>query len=174
MYLKKNVWAKGGLSLIIFLAVAACNDSFTESPVPMPAYVSYSCNVETVNAIMQQVNQAQLNTPGGYVRIYDRRTISVSDYIGIGGLLLLQNYELQYYAFDLACPYCYKSYGQSIQRIEMQDALTAACPNCGSQFGAVIYGSPAPTAGPANTENYTLRQYRANLMGDGTTLLVSK
>lgn len=174
MYLNKNLRTKGFLTVIFFLTITACNDSFMESPVPMPAHVSYSCNVETVNAIMQQLGQAQLSTPGGYVRIYDRRTISVSDYIGIGGLLLLQNYEQQYYAFDLACPYCYKSYGQSIHRIEMADALTASCPNCGSQFGAVIYGSPAPTAGPANTQNYTMRQYRATLMGDGMTLFVSK
>lgn len=174
MYLKTKISAKGILSTLFALSATACNDDFTESPIPMPVYVSYSCNVETVNAIMQQLNQAQLNTPGGYVRIYDRKTISVSDYIGIGGLLLLQNYERQYFAFDLACPYCYKTYGQTIHRIEMADALTAACPNCNSQFGAVIYGSPAPTAGPANTENCILRQYRANLMGDGTTLLVSK
>lgn len=174
MYLKKNIRKKGLLSAFLLLSATACNDDFTESPVPMPTYVSYSCNVETVNAIMQQLNQAQLNTPGGYVRIYDRKTVSVSDYIGIGGLLLLQNYERQYFAFDLACPYCYKTYGQTIHRIEMTDALTAACPNCGSQFGAVIYGSPAPTAGPANTDNYTLRQYRTHLMGDGMTLFVSK
>lgn len=174
MYLKKKISAKGVLSFLLVLSATACDDNFTESPVPMPVRVSYSCNVETVNAIMQQLNQAQLNTQGGYVRVYDRRTISASDYIGIGGLLLLQNYEQQYYAFDLACPYCYKTYGQTIQRIEMADALTAACPNCGSQFGAIIYGSPVPTAGPANTENDILRQYRADLMGDGMTLFVSK
>lgn len=160
--------------LVCGVLLAACDDNAMESPIPAPARVSYSCNVEIVNAAMQQTKQANLNTPGGYVRIYDRKTISVNDYIGIGGLLLLQNFEGQYYAFDLACPYCYKADGQHIHRIDMEDALNASCPDCGSRFGVVMYGSPAPTAGPANASNYILRQYRAMLMGDGTTLVVTR
>jgi hypothetical protein len=127
-----------------------------------------------VNAIMQQTGQAQLNTPGGYVRVYDTRTLSVNDYVGWGGLLLLQSYEGAYYAFDLACPYCYQHPAGHISRIVLRDAMNASCPECESVFGVVMYGSPAPTAGPANADNLVLRQYRATLLGDGHTLTVTK
>jgi hypothetical protein len=161
--------------LTLGLSVAACDDSLTESPVPMPPTVRYSCNVELINAIQQQTAQANLNTPGGYVLISSKSSnLSANDYVGWGGLLLIQSYEGTYYAFDLACPYCYKNPAGHITRLRMADALTAACPTCDSRFGVLIYGSPAPTAGPANEENLILRQYKATLLADGYTLVVTK
>jgi hypothetical protein len=161
--------------LTIGLSATACEDGLTESPVPMPPTVNYSCDVELVNAIYQQTAQANLNTPGGYVLISSKSTnLAANDRIGWGGLLLIQSYEGQYYAFDLACPYCYKNPAGTIARLTMADAMNATCSKCGSTFGAVMYGSPAPTAGPANTENYILRQYRATLLADGHTLIVAR
>jgi hypothetical protein len=170
MHTMRYVWTL----LTIGLSMTACNDGLTESPVPMPPTVNYSCNIDMVNAIQQQTAQANLNTPGGYVRIFNTSTLSTNDRIGWGGLLLLQSYEGAFYAFDLACPYCYTNPAGHISRITMADALSASCPECGSKFGVVIYGSPAPTAGPANEENYVLRQYRATLLADGYTLVVSR
>jgi hypothetical protein len=152
----------------------ACTDGLTESPVPMPSRVSYSCDVELINAVCSQTKQANLNTPGGYVRVYQKGTYTASDYIGWGGLLLLQSYEGAYYAFDLACPYCYKNPTGHVVRLTVADGFTATCPTCASAFGAVFYGSPAPTAGPANEQGYILRQYKASLLADGHTLIVSR
>lgn len=157
------------------LFVASCKDDVAESPVPA-GYVHYSCNITTVNAVMQQTDgQAQLDVPGGYVRIWDAKTITASDGVGTGGLLLLHAYEGNFfYAFDLTCPYCYRMGGtkaEKMQRLAVDaDGMTARCGHCNSAFGAVFWGSPAPTEGPANQENYHLRQYHATLLGDVLTV----
>ena len=159
---------------------AACADDVFESPVPMGRYIRYTCNIETVNAVAgQTAGQPQLNSPGGYVRIYDKRLFTASDEPGVAGFLLLQSsIDLgRFYAFDLACPYCYRQgyTSAAARRIEMKtDGMTACCSACASEFGAVLWGSPAPTAGPANAESYILRQYHATLLADGYTLVVSK
>lgn len=157
----------------------ACADSVYESPVPAVGYLNYTCNIETINAIVGQVEgQAQLNSPGGYVRIYDKRVLTAADALARGGLLLLQNYEgTQFFAFDLACPNCYAGgyTGTKVQRLVMDESqMSAVCPTCGSEFGAIFWGSPAPTKGPANENNYILRQYKAYLLNDGYTLAVTK
>lgn len=157
------------------LGLASCTDDALESPVPLH-YVSYSCNIHTVNVVMEQTGkQAQLDSPGGYVRVWEAEKLTASDAIGLGGLLLLQNFEgTAFYAFDLTCPYCYSQGGgaqERMKRITMkEDGFTAVCDHCGSEFGAIYWGSPASTAGPANEENYILRQYRALLLGDVLTV----
>lgn len=169
-------YAKGWMLALCGLCVS-CADDVMESPVPVLARVSYVCNVETINAIAKQTKQAALNSPGGYVRIYDRTIITASDYAGVAGLFLLQSYEGVYYAYDLACPQCYADgyTAGRVQRIDMkEDGMTAYCPTCESEFGAVFWGSPVPTKGKANGENHILRQYTARLLPDGVTLAVSK
>ena len=97
---------------------------------------------------------------------------NVSDNIGVCGLLLYHAAtEDAFYAYDLACPYCY--HRGTATPIGMKDPFIARCPGCESEFGAIQYGSPAPTAGPANAENFHLRQYRARLTGY-STLVVSR
>ncbi len=156
----------------------ACDDSVYDSPVPAVAYLNYTCNITTINAIAGQTEgQAQLNSPGGFVRIYDKRILTASDALARGGLLLLQNYEgTAFHAFDLACPNCYAEgkTGANVQRLVMDDSqMAAVCPTCDSEFGAVFWGSPAPTRGLANEHNYILRQYKAYLLNDGYTLAVT-
>lgn len=158
------------------LCLTACHEAALDSPVPL-RYVSYSCNIHTVNAVMEQItHQAQLDSPGGYVRIWDGSKLTASDAVGLGGLLLLHSYEEdgKFYAFDLTCPYCYLKGGSPDERMHRivicEDGLTAACPECGSGFGAVFWGAPAPTAGPANDDNRILRQYKAVLLGDILTV----
>ncbi len=160
--------------LLLPLLFVSCSDETFESPVPA-GYVRYSCNITTVNLAMGQgAPQVGIDSPGGYVRVYDKSKLTANDEVGTGGLLLLQDYEGHFYAFDLTCPYCYKvgtSTAGKMHRIVMQtDGLAACCTNCDSEFGAVYYGSPAPTAGPANEHNYLLRQYKATPYGDILTV----
>lgn len=154
----------------------SCKDETFDSVVP-EYNVRYSCNSTLVNAYLQQTKQAGLDCQGGYVRVYDRKTLSASDVVGAGGLLILQNYEGSFYAFDLACPYCFSEghTGSGIRRIDMKDdGFTAFCPSCASEFNAVFWGSPAPTAGPANADKLILRQYKAQRLADGVTVVVSR
>jgi len=155
--------------------LSSCDEDIMESPVP-ERYVSYSCNIHTVNVVMEQdKGQTQLESPGGYVRIWEAEKLTASDAIGLGGLLLLHNFEdTGYFAFDLTCPYCYLKGGTSqekMQRIVVkEDGFTAQCLHCQSEFGAVYWGSPASSKGPANEENRILRQYKAVLVGDILTV----
>ena len=165
-------------TLIMFslLLLASCANEITTSLIP-EANVQFSCNSTLINAVAQQTKQPSLDCLGGYERIYDKNILHASDVIGVGGLLILQNFDGAFYAFDLACPYCYKEgKGSSkVKRIEIKDdALTAACPSCSSEYGAVVWGSPVATKGPANEENLILRQYRAQRLGDGVTVVVSR
>lgn len=156
---------------VSLVLLSACHDRTLESPVPA-GYVDYSCNIYTVNIIMEQGDpQVPLESQGGYVRCYDAQKRNVSDGWGTGGLLLVHGFDAAtFYAYDLACPQCYvvaNSATSKIHRLEIaSDGMTAVCPDCGSEFKYVFSGSPAPTAGPANQNNYVLRQYKASLVGD--------
>lgn len=133
---------------------------------PVPVYnIRYSCNISTINAAMGQSDLPNLDSQPGVVLI--NQYLNVSDVIGVCGLLLYHAaMEDAYYAFDLACPYCYQK--NKPVALQLKDIFTAQCPSCQSEFGAIQYGSPAPTAGPANQENLHLRQYRALLTGYNT------
>ena len=157
----------GGLSA--FLLAACVGVEAVESPVP--AYnVHYSCNISTINAALEQNDLPNLDSQPGVVLV--NRYQNVSDNIGVCGLLLSHAAtEDAFYAYDLACPYCY--HRGTATPIGMKDPFIARCPSCESEFGAIQYGSPAPTAGPANAENFHLRQYRARLTGY-STLVVSR
>ena len=138
---------------------------------PVPAYnVNYSCNISTINAALQQNDLPNLDSQPGVVLV--NKYQNVSDNIGVCGLLLYHAAtEDVFYAYDLACPYCYR-HGTATP-LGMKDPFIARCPSCESEFGAIQYGSPAPTAGPANAENFHLRQYRARLT-TYTTLVVTR
>lgn len=158
------------------LLFSSCESDTFDSVVP-EYDVKYSCNSTIVNAYLQQTSQIGLDCQGGYVRVYDKRNLSAGDVVGVGGLLILQNYEGSFHAFDLACPYCFSKgrSGSKVSRIDLKDdGITAVCPTCSSEFGAVFWGSPAPTAGLANQEKLILRQYRAQRLMDGVTVAVSR
>lgn len=146
------------LSLFLF-AASSCEDAIVESPVPV-YNVRYSCNISTINASLGQSDLPNLDSQPGVVLV--NQYLNASDVIGVCGLLLYHSaMEDSYYAFDLACPYCYRQ--NHTTALGMKDIFTAQCPKCQSEFGAIQYGSPAPTAGPANEENLLLRQYKARL-----------
>lgn len=109
---------------------------------------------------MGQSDLPNLDSQPGVVLI--NQYLNASDVIGVCGLLLYHSaMEDSYYAYDLACPYCYRQ-SQPVA-LGLKDIFTAQCPKCQSVFGAIQYGSPAPTAGPSNAENLMLRQYKARL-----------
>ena len=144
------------------LLASSCVDvESVESPVPVYD-VSYSCNISTINAAMGQTDIPNLDAQPGMVLV--NQYTALSDNIGVCGLLLYHAaIDNVFYAYDLACPYCFKQ-GKPVA-IGLKDCFTAQCGNCLSEFGAIQYGSPAPTAGPANADNLHLRQYQAHLTG---------
>ena len=163
--------------LLASIALVSCADEIGDSVVP--AYnVRYSCNTTLVNAVLRQTEQPGLDCQGGYVRVYDKSTLGAGDVVGVGGLLILQNFESSFFAYDLACPYCYSKgkAGAKVCRIDIdhEDGFTAVCQTCESKFGSVFWGSPAPTAGPANAEKLILRQYRVQRLPDGVTVTVMR
>ena len=93
----------GGLPA--FLLAACVGVEAVESPVP--AYnVHYSCNISTINAALEQNDLPNLDSQPGVVLV--NRYQNVSDNIGVCGLLLYHAAtEDAFYAYDLACPYCY-------------------------------------------------------------------
>ncbi len=166
LHWSNRVWPVGALLLL-----TACADvESVESPVP--AYnVNYSCNISTINAAMEQNDLPNLDSQPGVVLI--NKYQNLSDNIGVCGLLLYHAAtEDVFYAYDLACPYCFSK--NRPVAICMKDPFIAQCPECESEFGAIQYGSPAPTAGPANAENYHLRQYKARLASYSTLVVTRK
>lgn len=148
------------LLMLCGIVLTACSEELGAIESPVPArHVSYECYVGSINEQMGQTQQPSLECNGGYVHIDQWRT--QASYLGVGGLLLCHdNFTYNtFYAYDLACPYCYP-HGATIR---LKDGMTATCAECGSAFGAVMWGSPAPTAGPANKEGYPLRTYHARL-----------
>ena len=162
--------------VLAFILLTACKDDTFDSVVP-EYNVRYSCNSSLVNAYLQQTKQVGLDCQGGYVRVYDRKSLSAGDVVGAGGLLILQSFDGAFYAYDLACPYCFSKgkTGGNVRRIDMKDdGFTAVCHDCASEYNAVFWGAPVPTAGPANEEKLILRQYRAQRLADGVTVMVSR
>lgn len=158
------------LFIFSFLLVSCAEAGGNDSPVPV-YNVQYNCNISTINAALGQNDLPHLDSQPGVVMV--SQYLHASEVIGLCGLLLYHAAtEDVYYAYDLACPYCYQ-HGRQRQPIAMRDPFVAECPACHSEYGAVQYGSPAPTAGPANQENLHLRQYRAR-MGSYSTLIVSR
>ncbi|MBQ0056198.1 MAG: hypothetical protein KBT20_00960 [Bacteroidales bacterium] len=155
--------------LALIMMLTSCDDSTIESPVPA-GRVHYSCNIGTINLAMGQgTGQAHIDSPGGYVRIYDKQKLMATDEVGTGGLLLCHDLSSSsVYAYDLACPYCYSRGGSPAEKLHRLtvDGFNAQCDKCGSVFGHVFWGMPTPTSGPANKKNYLLRQYHAHCNGD--------
>lgn len=153
---------------MLAFVVSACTDEASfESPVPA-LNVRYTCNISTINAALGQTRLPNLDCQPGVVMV--NQLMNQSDVIGVGGLLLYHAAtDDVFYAYDLACPYCYQH--NAHHTITMRDPFVAQCPGCESEFGAVQYGSPAPTAGPANQENLHLRQYHARMAGYSTLVV---
>ena len=138
---------------LICVMLSACNGNTYYSSVPsLPVQFVY-------NVLAEDPSFVTANT-SAYKIIKERRY--ETDYIGFAGLLLFVGMDMNYHAFDLACPHCL-----SVKNTLEVDGIFAVCPICGEKYD-LSYGYATPTVG-ITTE--PLRKYRCNW--NGTTLTVS-
>jgi nitrite reductase/ring-hydroxylating ferredoxin subunit len=139
---------------LLILQFVSCDDSYKSSIPDFP--VQLNLDLTTTYPTFR-------NSYNKYL-IFERR-ISVTDYIGYGGILVYTGFDGGYYAFDMSCPYEVKP---SI-RVHPNDKGQAICDSCKTVFD-ISYGIgnpvPNPVTGKAALAKETLRRYKANLSGD--------
>ena len=140
------------LCVCLAAVLCSCNGNAYVSSVPaMPVYLSY-------NVLAEDPQFVPAHT-GAYKLIKERRYDT--DYIGYAGLLIYIGMDMNYHAFDLACPHCLSTK----QPLEV-DGMYAICPLCNEHYD-VSYGYGTPTYGISREP---LRKY--NCKWDGTVLTV--
>lgn len=164
--------ATSAMLLLSVALIPGCTEASFDSPIP--AYnISYSVNINTVGGVDE--GTTDLRSGGSWVAKYNWST--ASSIIGVGGLFICHDHfeQGQYHAYDMACPYCYRSQaGSKLNRLQFTTALKVMttdgyglrCPDCESEFGYTFQGLPVASSGPANVENIILRKYTARLNGD--------
>ena len=140
--------------ICLLFALVSCDDT-TRSSIP-----DYPVNLE--RNVFNEPNLQILMSPGNYKEFIP--TIppeKITDRLGFGGLLVLCNMDdygnLQYFAFDLACPYEV----ERETRVTMLNSLQAECAKCGSKFN-MGFGTGTCAVGPAKEG---LRRYRVAVSG---------
>jgi len=135
---------------LVFIFGACSEDLNNETNVPASS-VYYKLNVFA--------EAPQLLTPGNSVCITEKRT-SI-DRLGYGGLLIICNPNGGYYCYDLTCPYEV----DSDIRVETNGGMIATCPDCGSTFSQLMYGSGRPDGN--SLAIFALRSYTVQLSYSG-------
>lgn len=157
---------EGGLflsSIVLLLAVSACNQVDDDRIPSLPVYINLSgpgmwnsYGVAGVGLSREFINFEGVRSPSGFP--YNANT-----YVGFGGVLLVggmdpftsqPNVPL---AYDLSCPV---ERSQTVRVCIDPDNLDAVCPQCGSHYDVVVAGG-SPVSGPALTgkHKYALRRY---------------
>lgn len=157
---------EGGLflsSIVLLLAVSACNQVDDDRIPSLPVYINLSgpgmwnsYGVAGVGLSREFINFEGVRSPSGFP--YNANT-----YVGFGGVLLVggmdpftsqPNVPL---AYDLSCPV---ERSQTVRVYIDPDNLDAVCPQCGSHYDVVVAGG-SPVSGPALTGKYkyALRRY---------------
>jgi len=157
---------EGGLflsSIVLLLAVSACNQVDDDRIPSLPVYINLSgpgmwnsYGVAGVGLSREFINFEGVRSPSGFP--YNANT-----YVGFGGVLLVggmdpftsqPNVPL---AYDLSCPV---ERSQTVRVYIDPDNLDAVCPQCGSHYDVVVAGG-SPVSGPALTgkHKYALRRY---------------
>ena len=135
------------------MLLSGCSGSTYYSSVPsVPVQFSYNVLTEDPTFVTAHT--------GAYKIIKERRY--ETDYIGYGGLLLYIGLDMNYHAFDLACPHCL-----STKNTVEVDGIFAICPICKEHYD-LSYGYATPSQGITSEP---LRKYRCNW--NGTTLTVT-
>lgn len=161
-----SVKKEGGLflsSIVLLLAVSACNQVDDDRIPSLPVYINLSgpgmwnsYGVAGVGLSREFINFEGVRSPSGFP--YNANT-----YVGFGGVLLVggmdpftsqPNVPL---AYDLSCPV---ERSQTVRVYIDPDNLDAVCPQCGSHYDVVVAGG-SPVSGPALTGKYkyALRRY---------------
>lgn len=135
-------------SLLLAIPFASCTDNI-QSSIP-----DYPVNLD-LNLTSTYPN---FRAPNQFI-VYDKR-INEIDRIGYGGIIIYSGLDLNYYAFDMACPYEAKR--TILVHPDTTGLPQVICKTCGSIFD-VSYGIGNPSSGPAKE---VLKRYRTNKSGD--------
>lgn len=143
----KNKYLYCIVALMVILS--GCDDNYVSS---IPNYpVNLQLNLTSTYPTFK-------NNPNSYLLF--EKPITVSDRVGFGGVLLYVDFDGDYYAFDLACPYEAK---QNIKVIPNDDSFgQVVCNTCGSVYN-LTSGSGLPKEGPSKEP---LKRYRTSPQGD--------
>ncbi len=135
------------LYAIFALLPVSCNDNIRSSIPDYPVYLNLNLTTTYPNF---------RDNPGQFLLFKTR--VFETDRVGFSGVLVFCGFDLNFYAFDMCCPFEAK---QTI-RVYPNDIGQAVCEKCGSVFD-ISYGNGNPTSGPAKE---VLKRYRINLSGD--------
>lgn len=141
------------IKLLFVLLFASCSGQAYHSSVPN-APVQF-----TLNVLVEDPSFTTAHT--GAYKIIDRRRYE-TDFIGYAGLLLFVGMDMNYHAFDLACPHCLSR----TKHLEV-DGMFAICPICQEQYD-LSFGYGLPQNGITNEP---LRKYTCNWNGVTLTVL---
>ena len=133
------------VTIITGLSLGACTTNAV-SPIPY-APVSLEIN------IMQDA--PELNVIGGVAEFTE--TWKAYQYLGYGGIVIFHNFDDQFVAFDMACPY------EVDKDIPVSVGMSgqAVCPQCGSTY-EIGYSQGYPIKGPSQLP---MRQYNVATSG---------
>ena len=133
--------------LLLAIALSGCNDNVISS---IPNYpVSLALNLTTTYPTFR-------NSINRYLVF--KKAIYVTDMVGYGGILVYTDFNGDYCAYDLSCPYEAKR----TVRVVPNEVGHAVCEGCGSVFN-ISDGIGEPLSGPAKQ---TLKRYKTILSGD--------
>lgn len=128
---------------------------------PIPAKVSFKCNVHTINKTEGQTKCEPLDDEyGGYCLILKSK--HQKEQVGHMGLVLLRDpHSGNIWTYDLLCPNCAAKGAK--RSIYMLTKIVARCDSCNSEWQNVHMGS----AGQTNQEGkFWLICYDTELKGD--------
>lgn len=127
---------KGWLAILLLILMGGCTKE-QESVIPY-VKVDFYLNLATYNNLIIPGNSQYFPVEG------------------VSGVIVMCVNQMQYYAFDAACPY----EANGICKVEADASTIGQCECCGSEYS--LFGGGYPTSGPT-TEN--LKQYRVDLVG---------
>ncbi len=116
----------------VLLIITGCKDTVYKSSVPTYP-VEMRLNIEGKYIDLVPAN------PGAYYTFTKPQL--ANEAVGFAGILVCVGTDMQYYAFDLACPSCLSQF----KPLEI-DGMFATCPLCGEQY-EYLNGMGTPTQG---------------------------
>ncbi|HZK69009.1 MAG TPA: hypothetical protein VFC36_05365 [Paludibacter sp.] len=140
-------------TILLTILFVSCKDNVQSSIPDYPVYLQLNLTAQYPTF---KNNPLQFITFEKAITTYDR--------IGFGGIVVctgitFNDYsEIEYYAFDMACPYEVKN----TVKVHPNSEGNLVCDKCGSVFD-IKSGSGNPLSGPAKE---FLKKYRTTLSGD--------
>ena len=141
------------LIALLSIPIVGCKDNIQSSIPDYPVYLQLNLTAQYPTF---------KNNPLQFITF--EKAEKVSDRIGFGGIVVCTGITfddygyIEYYAFDMACPYEIKS----AVKVHPNSEGNLVCDKCGSVFD-IKSGSGMPVSGP--TKEF-LKKYRTSLSGD--------